>query len=70
MAEDGELEEMLEGIVDRVGLSATLEALATVCGAKADHLESNWQDSVSARPWARLARRLDTVAAAAKREGI
>ena len=70
MGDGGELEELLEGIVDRFGLSAALDALATVCGAKADHLMSNWQDDASARPWSRLGRRLDTVATAAKREGL
>lgn len=70
MGDGGELEEMLEGIVDRFSLSAALDALATVCSAKADHLASNWQDEVSARPWSRLWRRLDTVSAAAKREGL
>jgi hypothetical protein len=70
MAEAGELEEILEGVVDRFGLSSSLEALSMVCAAKAEFLASNWQDEVSARVWARLERRLDTVAAAAKREGL
>ena len=70
MGDGGELEEMLEEIVDRFGLSTTVDSLATVCGAEADHLMSNWQDDASARPWSRLGRRLDTVAAAAKREGL
>jgi hypothetical protein len=70
MAEGGELEEMLEGVVDRAGLSTTLQALAMVCAAKAEFLASNWQDDVSARAWARIEGRLDTVAAAAKREGL
>jgi hypothetical protein len=37
---------------------------------KATHLKANWQDAVAARPWTRLGLRLDTVAVAAKREGL
>jgi hypothetical protein len=70
MAERSDLEDVLEGIVDQAGLSATIDALATVCVAKAEHLKANWQDEAAARPWTRLGLRLDTVAAAAKREGL
>jgi hypothetical protein len=70
MAERAELEDLLEDIVDRAGLSATIDGLATVCVAKATHLKSNWQDTVAARPWTKFGLRLDTVAAAAKREGL
>ena len=70
MAERSDLEDVLEGLVDQAGLAVTIDALATVCVAKAEHLKSNWQDEVAARPWTRLGLRLDTVATAAKREGI
>jgi hypothetical protein len=70
MAERSEVEDELEAIVDHIGLSNTIEALATVCVTKATHLKSNWQDAGAARPWTRLGLRLDTVATAAKREGL
>jgi hypothetical protein len=70
MAERSDLEDVLESIVDQTGLAGTIEALATVCVAKAEHLKSNWQDAVAARPWTRIAFRLDSVAAVAKREGL
>jgi len=70
MAERSDLEDVLESIVDQNGLAGTIDALATVCVAKAEHLKANWQDPVSARPWTRLAHRLDSVAEAAKREGL
>lgn len=41
----------LEGIVDSLGLNRTLEALVEICGEKADHLRSNWQDGQAARRW-------------------
>ena len=46
----------LEGIVDRAGLRNVLLALEAICFAKAEHLETNWQDPKSARHWARNGR--------------
>jgi len=41
----------LEAMVDRVGLRNVLHALEHICGAKAYHLESNWQDKAMAKAW-------------------
>ena len=45
------LNEQLESLVDREGLSAVVGALVEICGLKAEHLESNWQDRLSALRW-------------------
>jgi hypothetical protein len=51
----------LETLVDNLGLDHVLDALATVCFEKAGHLESNWQDSASARLWRRAGKSIDTL---------
>lgn len=48
----------LEGLIDRYGLASVISALAEICDGKADHIETNWQDRVTARPWRRAARAL------------
>lgn len=59
-ATDVEMSEMLEGLVDRWTLTDVLEQLARVCGEKAEHLRSNWQDNESARVWDRMYNRIRT----------
>jgi len=56
----------LEAMVDKVGVSNVLYALQHICDAKADHLESNWQDRVSAKVWERDARLCGRAAAGVK----
>lgn len=51
----------LEVLIDAHGLSKVLEALATICHGKAEHLESNWQDAITAKAWTRAAGMLETV---------
>lgn len=53
----------LEQLIDRHGLRNTLETIATICSEKASHIEANWQDRATARPWAKDARTLDAAAA-------
>lgn len=43
--------ETLETMVDRVGLYETLSMLEAICAAKAEHIETNWQDRGLARLW-------------------
>lgn len=38
----------LEAMIDKVGLSKVLFLLAEVCDGKAEHLRSNWQDANAA----------------------
>lgn len=41
----------LEALIDRHDLARVIDALAEVCGEKADHLRENWQDNESAEVW-------------------
>lgn len=49
----------LEGMIDKVGIANVMYALAHVCNAKADHLVSNWQDTVGAKVWTKRAQFFD-----------
>ena len=44
--------EILENIVDIHGIDSVLMALSEICGAKAEHIECNWQDRSLAKRWA------------------
>ena len=53
----------LEAMVDKVGLSNVLYALAQVAWAKADHLHANWQDKEAAKCWESDASKIEKLAA-------
>jgi hypothetical protein len=53
----------LEAIVDAYGLAETLSALSIVCGEKAEHVETNWQDENLAAHWQDASNKLDKLAA-------
>jgi hypothetical protein len=44
----------LEALVDKHGMTLVLSGLREICRLKAEHLESNWQDAVSAKVWERV----------------
>jgi hypothetical protein len=50
--------EALEALIDQHGLLHVVTGLELVCGEKADHLRSNWQDRDGAKLWERDARTL------------
>jgi ribosomal protein S15P/S13E len=52
-----QMKESLESMLDRApgGLKEILNLLAEICQEKADHLESNWQDRISAQGWMNVA---------------
>ena len=50
-----EQQDVLEGLVDSHTLSGVLSALEIICGEKAEHLRSNWQDEKSAKVWDKAA---------------
>jgi hypothetical protein len=56
--------ETLEKLVDSQpdGLLHVLTALEIMCGEKAAHIEANWQDSMTAKPWKAAERKLSKVA--------
>ncbi len=54
--------EELELLLDRYGPHDIAAALAHVCGEKADHVRSAWQDEELAKAWERAAREFDKCA--------
>lgn len=56
------LVEELEHLVDKTGVVDVLLALARMCNEQAEHLRCNWQDSVTAKHWDRIARTIDRCA--------
>ena len=50
---DPNFEMELEAMVDRHGLSAILNQLANICGEKADHIRSSYDDKALAKCWDR-----------------
>lgn len=56
------MEEKLEEMIDKAGLYAVLSELAIICGEKAEHIATNWQDKALASSWARTQGQLDKLA--------
>lgn len=56
------LKDELEHIVDQMTLGTTIVALSEIAYDKAEHLRSNWQDSLAARVWERAGAKLDKIA--------
>lgn len=52
----------LEQILDRTGVRGLFEALAEIAGEKESHVQEAWQDSATAKRWARLSAKLDKIA--------
>lgn len=65
-----ELDVALEALVDRFTLAEVLAGLARVSAEKACHLESNWQDSRSAKIWERACHKLDVMSGSLSNYGI
>lgn len=60
----------LEAAIDGFSLVEVLEALADICHGKAEHLESNWQDSATAKEWTKAAGLLASATVKAAKLGI
>ena len=54
--------EVLEHLIDEFGISNVLDTMAKVCHAKADHVQTNWQDRTLAVHWNRTAKTLESAA--------
>lgn len=52
----------IEALIDSHSLTRVLESIALICREKADHIRENWQDKVTAEPWDKAARHIDSVA--------
>lgn len=56
--------EILEGLIDRHGLTYVVAGLSLICAEKAEHLRVNWQDKTRAEAWDADSRTLDYAARA------
>lgn len=52
----------LEDVIDSVGLSAFLDRVADICHAKAEHVQSTWQDVYLAKLWERAGNKISKLA--------
>lgn len=50
--------EHLEQLIDCYGLPRLLAELSTIAYAKAEHLQTNWQDNILSKAWVRAGDRL------------
>lgn len=41
----------LESLIDSTSVVAVMQALSEICGEKAEHIRTNWQDAKLAREW-------------------
>jgi hypothetical protein len=55
-----EFELMVEEYIDSSNVANALDAIATVCREKAEHIRANWQDQATANNWDVVAKRIDT----------
>lgn len=55
-------QDQIEAMIDSHTLSDVLAALANICCDKANHIEDNWQDGVTAQPWIKASGKLQTLA--------
>ena len=68
VTEKQELE--IEALIDSHGLTAIVDAVARVCVAKAEHVETNWQDDRLAEYWRRAARTVSESALSPHLDGL
>ena len=59
VCDSGGAKRTLEAMIDAHGIGSLIDWLADVCGEKAEHVRSNWQDAALADAWERVARKLD-----------
>lgn len=58
-----DLADVLEQQIDRYTLTVVLDALEEICFLKGVHIEHEWQDNNTAKPWSDAAKRIDKVRA-------
>jgi hypothetical protein len=59
LTDEVDVNDLLDGLVDRHGLSFVVATLAAVCEAKAGRIETTWQDRSLAGRWLKAGNRLD-----------
>jgi hypothetical protein len=51
----------LEALIDSRGIDQVLMAVSEICGHKAEHIATNWQDASLAKRWANLEGAVDVI---------
>lgn len=57
----------LEHLIDRLGLYRVTELIGEICGEKAEHLRSNWQDEEAAKHWDKAAKQFEKTESALRK---
>jgi hypothetical protein len=60
----------IEDAIDSHSLEYVLVIIEEICNEKAEHVESNWQDSRLAKVWGRAANVVDLAALKVKKLGV
>lgn len=58
---DNTINYRLEEIIDKIGVSETLQRLVTICHEKSEHLLTSWQSSSAAVWWESMANAIDNI---------
>jgi cytoplasmic iron level regulating protein YaaA (DUF328/UPF0246 family) len=53
--------DVLEGLLDKLTLSAILEMLERICHKKAENLRNHWKDEITAKLWDKAARQIEKI---------
>lgn len=53
--------DMVEGMIDRTSVGVVLEMIQIICEEKAQHIEVEWQDARTAKPWNDAAAKIGAV---------
>lgn len=51
----------IEDLIDKYGLEGICDAISHICGEKADHVRSTWQDEPMAKAWEKNAKLFDAL---------
>lgn len=54
--------EHIEQLIDAYGVARLLETIADICGQKAEHIESNWQDALLSKQWEKAGFKINNTA--------
>lgn len=63
MVTKNELINGVEALVDATSVRDVMDALAAMCGEKAEHIRSSYQDETTAKAWEKAGSRIGTYAA-------
>jgi hypothetical protein len=58
-----DLANQLETLIDRYGIDNVIAMLGFVCGEKAEHIATNYQDASQGKEWIKLSADLDKLLA-------